>query len=203
MDAPDAVIFDMGGVIVELGPLTDILGDDPLPVGEFWAKWLASPTVRAFEMGRCSAEEFGRRLVVELNLSFDGHELVERFLAWPKGLYPGSVELIDELAGRAEVGILSNTNALHWSNQVDHDIVAGLFTRHYLSFQLGLAKPDADIFAHVIADLDRPADRILFLDDNQINVDGARAAGMRSALVRGPGEARAALVANGVLAPMP
>ena len=61
-------------------------------------------------------------------------------------------------------------------------------------------KPDREIFEHVVAALDRPAERVLFLDDNQPNVDGARAVGLRAARVKGVAQARAALVAEGVLA---
>ena len=40
---------------------------------------------------------------------------------------------------------------------------------------------------------------ILFLDDNQINVDGARAVGLRAELVRGVDQARRALRTAGLL----
>ena len=191
-----AVVFDMGGVLVELGPLTEILGDDPLPVDRFWSRWLASPTVRDYEMGGCSVEEFGDRLVAELGLSFSGTELIERFAAWPKGLFDGAVEMIDDL--RAEpsppvIAVLSNTNGLHWEGQTDAATVSGLFDRRYLSFQLGLAKPDTDIFEHVIADLDMEPAHIVFLDDNQPNVDAARSVGIDAHLTRGVPEARAVL----------
>ena len=193
-----AVVFDMGGVLVELGPLTEILGDDPLPPEEFWALWLSSPTVRKFEMGRCSAEEFGERLVVEMGLSFSGTELVERFASWPNGLFDGAEQLVLSLGRDVEIAVLSNTNALHWEHQPDHEAVRSMFSRQYLSFELGLAKPDREIFEHVVSDLDVPADHILFLDDNQVNVDGARSVGMRAELVRGIDEARAVLERAGL-----
>lgn len=195
----DAVVFDMGGVLVELGPLTDLLGDDPLPTDVFWSKWLASPTVRAFEMGECSVVDFGDELVAELGLSFPGAELVERFRTWPRGLFPGAAGLIATVRPQATVAVLSNTNELHWSSQVDHDEVRALFDRSYLSFELGLAKPDTDIFEHVVADLDVLAERILFLDDNQVNVDGARSVGIRAELARGVDEARSCLEAVGLM----
>ncbi len=190
------VVFDMGGVLVELGPLTEILGDDPLPVDHFWSRWLASPTVRDYEMGGCTVEEFGERLVDELGLSFGGTELVERFAAWPKGLFDGAVQMIDDL--RAEpsapvVAVLSNTNGLHWEGQVDAATVRGLFDRRYLSFELGLAKPDADIFEHVIADLGVEDVTLIGGEAYQPNVDAARSVGIDAHLTRGVDEARAVL----------
>ncbi len=195
-----AVVFDMGGVLVELGPLTEILGDDPLPPGVFWARWLASPTVRAFEMGQTTADEFGAALVVELGLHMTGAELVDRFLAWPKGLFAGSTELVGEVRSAGlEAAVLSNTNGLHWAHQRDADRIPSLFTRHYLSHELGMAKPDREIFDHVVADLGRPPETVLFLDDNQPNVDAARAVGITAELARGPVEARRWLAAWSVL----
>ena len=197
-----AIVFDMGGVLVELGPLTEILGEDSLPVADFWSRWLASPTVREFEMGGCNTSDFGDRLVAELSLSFSGAELVERFAAWPKGLFDGAAAMLDELRQAddpATIAVLSNTNGLHWEDQVDSDVIRGLFDRLYLSYELGLAKPDSDIFEHVIADLGMPPEQIVFLDDNQPNVDTARSLGIDAHLTRGVAEARAALVAVGAL----
>jgi FMN phosphatase YigB (HAD superfamily) len=47
--------------------------------------------------------------------------------------------------------------------------------------------------------LPAPPSRVLFLDDNAINVEGATAAGFVAIQVRGVNEARQALVAAGVL----
>jgi len=47
-------------------------------------------------------------------------------------------------------------------------------------------KPDRDFFDHCVADLGLPADQVLFIDDNQINVDGAHAAGLQAGLAKGP-----------------
>ncbi len=196
------MVFDMGGVLVELGPLTEILGDDPLPVEQFWSRWLASPTVRHFEMGRCGVDAFGDELVEEMGLSIPGTELVARFRAWPKGLFDGAAAMMAELRSQAAapiVAVLSNTNELHWTEQVDSGVIPELFDRHFLSYRLGLAKPDAEIFQHVIDDLGLPPGEIMFLDDNQPNVDAALALGIDAHLTRGVTEARAALVARGLL----
>lgn len=195
-----AVIFDMGGVLVELGPLTDILGDDPLPADEFWHRWLSSPTVRDFERGRCDVEEFGSRLVDELGLGFDGAEMVRRFAGWPRGLFAGAEELIADLPGSIEVGVLSNTNALHWQTQRDHERVRSLFTRTYLSFELDLVKPDREIFDHIVADLGCPAEQIVYVDDNQLNVDAAAEVGLDAAVAKNPADCRVLFADRGLIA---
>jgi putative hydrolase of the HAD superfamily len=194
-----AVVFDMGGVLVELGPLTEILGDDPLPADEFWSRWLLSPAVRDFERGRCSSDEFGERIVVELGLSFTGTEMIRRFADWPKGLFDGAKQLVADLPRDLEVGVLSNTNALHWNGQRQHVDVQRLFTRTYLSYELDMVKPDAEIFAHIVADLACDPHEVMYFDDNQLNVDAALGYGIDAALAKHPGDCRAALVERGVL----
>ena len=69
--------------------------------------------------------------------------------------------------------------------------------------ELGLVKPDRAIFEAVAIRLPVPAaavGRVLFLDDNLVNVEGARACGFVARHVRGVDEARRALEADGVLA---
>lgn len=56
------------------------------------------------------------------------------------------------------------------------------FANRFVSFELGLMKPDLDIFPHVTQTLGVDARRILFLDDNQLNVDSARHAGLTADL---------------------
>ena len=201
VQSPAAVIFDLGGVMVELGPLSDILGPDAPPSDEFWTKWLHSDTVREFESGQCSTKEFGDRLVNDFEIPFDGPELVRRFRDWPKGLFPGATTLLTELGQNdgLVIGVLSNSNPLHWHEQRDADIIRSLFNRPYLSFEMQLIKPDAAIFDFVAADLNLEPGQILYFDDNQINVDGARAAGWSSEVTNGPTDCRRHLASAGLV----
>ncbi|MCB0994561.1 MAG: HAD family phosphatase [Acidimicrobiales bacterium] len=200
----DAVVFDMGGVIVELGPLEEMLGDPSISAESFWPRWLASPAVRSFEMGRCTVTEFADALVAELGLTIAPADLIERFARWPQGLYPGAAVLVDELRAAGTVtAVMSNTNALHWERQRDAPQIRAMFEPAFLSYELGLAKPDAAAFEHVIAALDTEPGRIVFVDDNQVNVDAACAAGIDGVRALGPTEARAALAERGLVQATP
>ena len=63
---------------------------------------------------------------------------------------------------------------------------------------MGCVKPDRDMFDRVAEELPFSRDRVLFLDDNAINVDGAVAAGFRAVRAAGVDEARQALVSAGI-----
>lgn len=194
----DAVLFDMGGVLVELGPLDELLGDT-MDGEEFWPRWLASPSVRGLESGRCSVEEFARGLVDELELTITADDVIERFAAFPRGLYPGTVDLVASVPESITTGVLSNTNPLHWDHQVDGAAIRDLCQHAFLSYLLGAVKPDREIYDLVAAELAIEPARILFLDDNQINVDGARAAGWQAEVAKGPAEAAKALARHGII----
>ncbi len=189
----------MGGVVVGLGTTSELLGGEDMAPELFWERWLASEAVRDFESGRCSVDEFGARLVDDLGLSGSAEDFIDRFTKWPRGLFDGAEQLVADIRDDIQIAVLSNTNPVHWDTQPDHQRVKALFDTLFLSYELGMAKPDAEIYHEVVARLDVPAEAVVFLDDNQINVDGARSVGIDAALAKGVDQARAALRERGLL----
>jgi len=55
-----------------------------------------------------------------------------------------------------------------------------VFDSSFYSSDVGWAKPSAEFFRHVVEALGVSPDEVLFVDDSQANVDGARVAGLRS-----------------------
>ena len=100
-------------------------------------------------------------------------------------------------AAGVPVAVLSNTNKVHWDAGAGQWPLVGMFDHAFLSFEVGMVKPDREIFEHVVADLRVEPAQVLFLDDNRLNVDEARAAGLQAARVVGVSEARQALTAAG------
>ena len=141
----------------------------------------------------------GRSAVSEFGLELDGPAFLKQFRAWPRGLYPGAIDLVREVSAASTTGLLSNTNELHWSGGIDRWILRDMVDNSYLSFEIGLVKPDQELFQFVIDDLGVAASSILFIDDNLLNVEAARLAGLRSERCAGPSKARSAVVSAGVL----
>jgi putative hydrolase of the HAD superfamily len=197
----DVVLFDLGGVLVDFGgveamkQLSGITDDD-----ELWHRWLTCRWVREFERGGCTPEEFAAGVVADWELSIAPDAYLEQFAGWLGGPLPGAVELVDATNAVVVTGCLSNTNALHWDRHFLQWQVIHALEHRFLSFELGAVKPDREVFDRVAAQLDAPRERILFLDDNLVNVEGARQAGFRSDRTKGVDEARAVLVRDGVLA---
>jgi putative hydrolase of the HAD superfamily len=194
------VLFDLGGVLVRLGGVEEfgaLVG--ATDEGEIWRMWLGSSAVRCYERGLCSREEFARTAIEEFRLGIPPEEFL-RFLSWPKGLLAGAAELVGSVRSDVHRAVLSNTNELHWNEQPDAGSIHQLFETHFASHLVGLVKPDAAIYEWVVEELQCPAAEILFLDDNQINVEGARAVGLAAHRVVGVEQARAVLAAHDLLA---
>jgi glucose-1-phosphatase len=197
----DVVLFDLGGVLIDLRgvepmrALAGIESDD-----ELWERWLTCDWVRRFERGQCDALAFAAGVVADWNLTIPPDEFLTGFRAWPGGPFAGADELVRLVRAALPVGCLSNTNALHWDDQFSQWPILDAFDYRFLSYELGVIKPDRELFDRVADLLPAPRDRVLFLDDNQLNVDGAISAGFRAARVRGVDEARTALVGARVLA---
>jgi len=198
--ATRVVLFDLGGVLVELGDIDRfgrLIGETE--ESEIWRVWLHSYWVRRYERGQCSRAEFALGMVAEHGLDLGAETFLEQFLSWPQGLMPGAEELVTGLAPHVRPACLSNTNEMHWNEQVDAPLLQTLFDTRFLSHELGLVKPDRDIFEHVVAGLGCAPEEVLFLDDNQLNVDGARSVGIDAHRVTRVEGCRRVLAAHGLL----
>ena len=196
------LLFDLGGVLIEFtGPSTLLrwLGGRLAPE-QIWPLWLGSPAVRDFEAGRVEPHVFADRLIADLGLPVDRRQFLDDFAQWPRALYGGAAELLGRIRPPYLRASLSNTNVVHWPRMTDALELGALFDHHFPSHLTGKLKPDAEVFAHVAAALACEPSAILFLDDQPLNVEGARAAGLRATRVSGVAEAESALVAAGVLA---
>ncbi len=195
----DVILFDLGGVLLELGP-SPIPRDALKHNRQFeLVDWFSSDTAIAFETGRIGAGQFARSLIDGLELSCSEDELIDFFTAWPRGLFPGVPELLDQLRGRYRLALLTNTNELHWPRIVTEFELPRHFDAVFASHLLGLAKPAREIYLQVSESLGTAPESILFVDDNAANVTAAAALGFQARLVRGFDELETTLRAQALI----
>lgn len=195
------VLFDVGGVLVQLGGVTTVLEwvDHKITVEDLWRFWLLSPSVRAFETGQIEPMNFAAGVIAELNINVEPKQFLEAFIGWPTGLYPGALETIECIPPQYKRAVLSNSNSLHWPRIMNEMQLSTAFDHCFCSHLTGKIKPDADAFYHVLDSLDCSSREVLFLDDNLLNINAARDIGMHAVLVRGAIEARRALRNAGLI----
>ncbi len=200
-DRIDLVLFDLGGVLIRPGGVASMRALSGIDSDEaLWARWLSCRWVRRFEAGLCTPQEFADGMVADWGLELGPAAFLEEFARWPEPPFEGAVELVDQVQTRVPTAFLSNMNSFQWAANYEGIPLTEAFAFRFLSFELGLVKPDPAIFDAVAARLPVPRHHVLFLDDNAVNVEAAEEAGFAAEHVRGLEAARAALMAAGVLA---
>jgi epoxide hydrolase-like predicted phosphatase len=196
----DVLLFDLGGVLVEVAPAARMLESLGLPTEpELLRRWVSvEPWVR-LEVGEIDGPSFSEQFVAELGLSLDPERVLSEFEAWNLGLFPGAAETLAELRQRHRLAVLSNTNEIHARRLTGemgiHDRVDTVFFSHLI----GLRKPDERAYRHVADELSVDVTDLVFFDDNAENVEAARSLGMQAWRVEGVAALRERLAALGYL----
>jgi HAD superfamily hydrolase (TIGR01509 family) len=195
------VLFDLGGVLVEIGGVVETIrqGRGGNSEEDPWEAWLRSPAVFNWETGRTSNEEFARDIIAELQLDRSPEAFLRDCSTWVLGLFPGTEEMLTDLRERVKLACLSNTNGLHWPIIQRNFELDEKLDRCFLSYQIGRGKPEESTFLFVADQLQCRPDEVLFIDDNRLNVMGARAAGMQAEQAFGGEEVRKVLQRKGLL----
>ena len=195
----DFVLFDLGGVLAEFAGIEAMRRLSGIKEEEeLWRRWLTCRWVRRFEAGGCSADEFADEVVADWELAVTADAFLSEFSGWAVGTLAGAEDLVAAARENAPVSCLTNTNEIHWERAASWPLLE-LFDRCFASFEIGLLKPDSEVFEHVCAELGAHPESVLFLDDNVLNVEAAEAVGLQAVRTRGVEEARHALVAAGVI----
>ncbi len=158
-------------------------------------RWLASSSVRAFELGRSDPADFASAFIAEWSLALSPEEFLAEFTTWPRAFWPESLELIVELRAAHKVACLSNCNELHWRR---FGGFAQQFDAAFSSHLLGHIKPDREVFEIVLSRLAVQPQEVRYFDDAPACVDAARNVGIRAHLADGPAACREVLAAEGL-----
>jgi putative hydrolase of the HAD superfamily len=94
-------------------------------------------------------------------------------------------EMVRTLSDSVPLGLLSNTNPLHYDWCMEHLPVLRHISSHFLSYRLQSLKPAERIFGQVLESLQIAPGDILYIDDIPENVEAGQRAGLNSHLFRG------------------
>ena len=196
----DVLLLDFGGVLIDYaaGPRLLEWLNHSITADELWRRWLLSPSVRGFECGAIGPEQFAADLCREFQLPVSPSQFIEEFAVWPRALFPGTRELLSALRPHFTLASFSNTNVLHWNHVRTNLQLVDLFDHHFPSHLIRMLKPDREAFDHIVKTTGCSPERILFLDDNPLNVEGAQRAGLTARRVDGPAAIASVLEEYGI-----
>ena len=129
-----------------------------------------------------------QRLGINPELFFTSEDVVEAWNACIGPMPRHRLDMVLELRRRGfHTHLLSNTNDLHWEEikrrclSDDGYTCDDLFDHVFVSHEVHLAKPDPEIYRHVVSHIGRPAEQCFFIDDTLINVEAAQHEGLQGA----------------------
>jgi FMN phosphatase YigB (HAD superfamily) len=198
----DVLLFDLGRVVIDIDFNKTLAcwarhaGCEPAHlVGRF----SRDEIYKRHETGEISDAEFFAGLRTSLGIALSDAQFLEGWNAIFAGEMPGIAALLARAAERVPLYAFSNTNGAH----VEHFSqafagVLGHFRKIFLSSAIGLRKPDAAAYDHVVKAIGVPAPRIVFFDDLAENIGGARARGLTAIHVTSPDDVAHALAALGI-----
>ncbi|MCS7297392.1 MAG: HAD family phosphatase [Bacteroidia bacterium] len=171
------LLLDLGGILyrVEYHRTGEALH---LP-RQALATLLGDPTVCAYEKGLLSTEAFIAHWRKRFP-HFSEEELINAWNAMLLGPLPQAEAILKELSRHFSIAILSNTNALHLSIVEPEILPWSLYVEDmFFSHHLHKRKPEPEIYQEVIKALGWSPEKTLFIDDNEVNVEGAQKAGLK------------------------
>lgn len=199
-----AVIFDLGGVLLDLdmqgcfhniralGVDLDSLSktsqqDDSEQGATICEGMSASGMMHLYQVGKVTTEDF---LSMMQKVCKDGTTYQEVLDAWNSCLLTipeYKLDFIKELRSKGYATyLLSNTNDAHWQHIVQNNFpepVTDYFDYCFLSQEMGMAKPNADIYESVLKQVNLTANECLFLDDSHANCEAAERLGINSIVI--------------------
>lgn len=147
-----------------------------------------------FERGLAAEEEFFRAVREHFGAAdVSGEEIRSQYLRILGDEVEGMRGVVDDLR-RAGVraAALTDTSPLHLGALARYPIVRSMEAL-IASCETGRRKPDPEAFLDAVRRLSASPEEVFFTDDTPANVEGARAAGLRAEVFRGPEELRARL----------
>ena len=191
------IIFDLGGVLVHLdwdkvcAPLTRLSDQS---YGAVMKEVQNGPIVEASMLGQLTPQEFHRSLCAEINVDIAFDPFID---IW-NGLLSADdamTSLVEELGSEHSLALASNTDAIHLAFAREHFGVMGAFDRSFLSYEMGLLKPDPAYFHHVLYGLWASPGNCIFIDDRPENVRSARNLGIKALVFESIGKLKSDLKA--------
>lgn len=180
------ILFDIGDVLVKydstqlcvnLNQYSKLPNHNFLKIYEYLFKF---GTFNRLELGGMSIDDMYVNLKCRFNLCCDCYDFIT---AWTKELRvdDNMKRLVSLLSKKFEVGVLSNIDSVRYRHMVRNDMIdTDKLSYIFLSYKMGMVKPDIRIADYVSAYTELHKPQILFVDDKEMNVKAMQAGGICS-----------------------
>ena len=189
----DAIIFDLGGVILNIDYTLTIDAFTNLGIANFDTLYSQASQAGLFddiETGKITEHEFVSYIQQYVTSNCSASQIIDAWNAMLLNWDIQKLELIRDLRTHFNIYLLSNTNQIHkeaFMSSLNHQTGLTTLDNHfdqvYLSHEIGMRKPNREIFEFVLRQHHLDASRTLFLDDSIQHIEGAKSLGIQTQLI--------------------
>lgn len=182
------IIFDLGGVILNINPQLTVDAFRKLGWTDFYEKNNQSLNKELFyklETGNSSPEAFRSNVRKMIVNHISDEEIDAAWTAMILDIPADRINYLEGLKKDYQLFLLSNTNEIHrlkFHRDFEADFgysFYDLFERNFYSHEMGMRKPNSQIYLQALKEVDLVPEETLFIDDMKENTDAAETTGMQ------------------------
>ncbi len=171
----DLVLLDLGNVLVKFDHVIiarKLSKLSRVPIFSIVSKFIQSGLGELFDLGKITSEEFVSRVIRDLRLKISPEEFTD---AWNDIFTenPGMDPLVERLAGRYPIFVISDTNPLHFEFVKRKFPILRHIKEFILSYKMGVRKPHPKIFEEAVRRANTSAEKTFFADDRKEIIEAA------------------------------
>ena len=187
------IIFDFGGVLINLDLAQCISNFKELGIqniDSYLSNFGQKDFFLDFEKGKIGTEKFRQEIRKYETKPLTDEQIDTAWCSFLCDIPSEKLHLLTELKKKFRIVMLSNTNPLHIEVSAASEFakvgktITDFFDATYLSYEMHMAKPDAEIFLKLLEDEQVRANECLFLDDGLKNIEQASKLGIQTYLVK-------------------
>ncbi len=186
------LIFDFGGVIINIDFNLTYRAFEHLGVPDLerqFAQHQQNDFFDNFEKGKITPHDFREAMRKLLAQNLSDQEIDKAWNSMLLDIPQYRIDLIKELKKEYRCVLLSNTNQIHYDyyrqafeDKFGYQKFSDVFDQTFFSHEIGMRKPDADIFNYTLESLNEKQENTLFIDDTEKNILAANALGINTLL---------------------
>ncbi len=183
------LVFDFGGVVIQLNHSRAVSAFRRLGLenaDKILDKYHQKGIFLDLETGKISADTYLEELGAMCHRQLTWEEVEAAWLAFVEPVSVSLLNQIRSLRKKYKLYLLSNTNpfVMHWARS-SRLSEAGLpldvyFDKLFLSYQMGMAKPERRIFEKMVAEGNFLPSEAVFIDDSETNLSASRELGFQT-----------------------
>ena len=182
-DSIKHILFDLGGVLLNIDySITERAFKDLglTNFDEIYSQARQDGLFDDFEVGRISGDSFVSILRQKIVPETSPAAIADAWNAMLLDFPEERIGLLKDLSSNYALSLLSNTNDIHYKafvklfEEAHKRSFDTLFSSTYYSHQIGMRKPDKDVFLHILNREGIQPEEMLFIDDSIQHVEGAK-----------------------------